>query len=207
MTPEKVIPEVYAEVERACAAPNNVFGYGIWTHHIMSVVRFGRELAHATGADPEIVELAALLHDYAGIKDVALEPEHHRHGAALARKLLGALDYPAARAERVAACILTHRASRTLQPETLEARVLASADAAAHIAQVPSLLHLAYVRKGLGVDEGAAWVRAKLERSRRKLMPEAEALVGEHYRAALEVLADTATPSTAIPSSARASRD
>ena len=111
----------------------------------MSVVQFGRELAAVTGADGEIVELAALLHDYAGIKDVALEPDHHLHGAALARDLLNALGYPAEQTERVAVCILTHRASWKLKPQSLEARVLASADAAAHILQVPSLLHLAYV--------------------------------------------------------------
>lgn len=184
----EVYTAIYTEVERVCAAPTNAFGYGIWSHHILSVLAFGKKLADVTGADLEIVELAALLHDYAGIKDVGLEPGHHRHGAALARELLTALGYPEARTERVAACILTHRASQKLKPETLEARVLASADGVAHIAQMPSLLHLAYVRKGLGVDEGAVWVRAKLGRSYRKLMPEAKMLIGERYEAALKIL-------------------
>lgn len=179
---------VEREVERACAAPTNAFGYGIWTHHITQVVRFGRELSERLGADAEIVELAALLHDYAGIKDVRLEPEHHLHSAAEARQLLTALSYPPERAERVAACIVTHRASRGREPETLEARCLASADAMAHIAQLPSLLHLAYVRKGLSVDEGAAWVSAKLTRSYAKLCPEARELMAERYSAALVML-------------------
>ena len=151
-------------------------------------MQFGQALAALTGADAEIVELAALLHDYAGIKDVSLEPEHHRHGAALAHELLEALGYPKTRTRQVAACILTHRASQGLRPQTLEARVLASADAVAHIAQVPSLLHLAYIRKGLDIDEGAAWVRAKLERSYQKLLPEAKALIELRYQAALETL-------------------
>ena len=195
-----VVAAVYGVVERACAAPSNRFGYGIWTHHLVSVVQVGRELSALTGADAEIVTLAALLHDYAGIKDVALGPEHHLHGAALAQELLATLNYPDARAEHVAACILTHRASQNLKPQlkpqSLEARVLASADAAAHILQVPSLLHLAYVRKGLGIDEGAAWVRAKLERSYQKLMPEAKTLIDGRYQAGLELLApaDTEAP-------------
>ena len=88
----------------------------------------------------------------------------------------------------MAACIVTHRASQGLAPETLEARCLASADGMAHIAQVPSLLHLAYVRKGLPVDKGAAWVVAKLERSYGKLCPEAKVLIETRYRAALVVL-------------------
>ena len=184
-----VVAAIGKLVEKACAAPTNTFGYGIWTHHIVSVVQFGCELAAVTGADGEIVELAALLHDYAGIKDVRLEPDHHLHGAALARDLLSALGYPAEQTEQVAACILTHRASQELRPQSLEARVLASADAAAHILQVPSLLHLAYVRKELGIDEGAAWVREKLTRSYQKLMPEAKALIEVRYRGALELLA------------------
>ena len=189
MSESEIVAAVCKLVREACAAPANSFGYGIWTHHLVSVVQFGRELAALTGAEGEVVELAALLHDYAGIKDVRLEPEHHLHGAVLARDLLNALGYPAARTEQVAACILTHRASRGLKPQTLEARVLASADAAAHILQVPSLLHLAYVRKGLGIDEGAAWVRGKLGRSYQKLLPEAKMLIEERYRGALELLA------------------
>lgn len=180
--------EVEREVEQACAAPTNAFGYGIWTHHITQVVQFGRELSKRLGADTEIVELAALLHDYAGIKDVRLTDDHHLHSAAEARRLLTELSYPPERTEQVAACIVTHRASQGLVPETLEARCLASADAMAHIAQVPSLLHLAYVGKSLNVDEGAAWVVAKLERSYQKLCPEAKALIETRYRAALVVL-------------------
>ena len=183
-----VTASIRAVVERACAAPTNAFGYGIWTHHIVSVVSFGRELSARLGADAEIVELAALLHDYAGIRDASLAAEHHRHSADDARRLLGALDYPPGRTERVAACTLTHRASLGLLPETLEARCLASADAMAHITQVPSLLHLAYVKKGLGVDEGAAWVCGKLRRSYEKLCPEGKEMIGVRYRAASELL-------------------
>ena len=179
---------VRAVVEAACWAEANRFGYGIWPHHILVVVRYGHELSAITGADAEIVELAALLHDYAGIKDVALEPQHHLRGADEARRLLGELGYPCGRTEHVAACILTHRARAGDAPGSLEARCLRSADALAHLAQVPSLLRLAYAEKGLGVDEGAAWVLAKLKRSYAKLMPEAVPFAEPHYRAALEVL-------------------
>lgn len=184
----QVTEAVRARVEAACRAEANRFGYGIWTHHITVVVRYGHELSDLTGADREIVELAALLHDYAGIKDAALAPQHHLHGADEARRLLGSLSYPSDRAEHVAACILTHRASEGDEPGSLEARCLASADALAHLTQVPSLLKLVYAGKGLGVAEGAAWVRAKLERSYAKLMPQARALAEAPYRAALEVL-------------------
>lgn len=180
---------VRAEVERVCAAPENAFGYGIWTHHIVSVERYSLELAEVLGAHREVVALAALLHDYAGIRDAALASEHHRHGALEAERVLRPLGYPEAVISAVQHCILTHRASQDLKPETLEAVCLASADAMAHIAQVPSLLHLAYVKRGLSVDEGAAWVRGKLERSYHKLCPEAREIIESRYRGALTLLA------------------
>ena len=81
-------------VEQACAANTNIFGYDIWTHHILQVVQNAKQLAARFGADPEIVELAALLHDYASIKDKALYEDHHIQGPIEAEKLLKRFGYP-----------------------------------------------------------------------------------------------------------------
>ena len=67
-------------VEQACAADTNIFGYDIWTHHILPVIQNAKQLAPRFDADPEIVEFAALLHDYASIKDKAFYQDHHIHG-------------------------------------------------------------------------------------------------------------------------------
>ena len=48
----------------------------------------GKKLAEQFGADSKIVEIAALLHDYAGIKDHSLHKDHHIHGAIEAEKIL-----------------------------------------------------------------------------------------------------------------------
>jgi uncharacterized protein len=181
--------EIAEIVRRACASPANAYGYGIWTHHVRQVVANGRALAEARGADMEIVELAALLHDYASIRDVALAEEHHVHGAADARRLLGERGYPPERVEAVARCILAHRASVPGEIESVEARCLADADAMTHIQSVPSLLHYAYCQRGLDIDAGAAWVRAKLQRTWNKLAPDARRQVQATYDAALAVLA------------------
>jgi uncharacterized protein len=183
-----VIETVRDEVERACKANTNAFGYGIWTHHIIHVVKHGQDLATVLNAETDIVELAALLHDYAGIKNVVLEPEHHLHGVNEAGWILSTLGVPQEKISAVQHCILTHRASQSLKPETLEATCLASADAMAHISQARSLLHLAYTRKGLDIDSGAVWVREKLARSYRKLCPEAKQLIEVDYRAAQRFL-------------------
>ncbi len=184
----EMIKQIEELVEDACRKETNAFSYRIWTHHIVHVVRLGKQLAEKLGADQEIVEIAALLHDYAGIKDSSLENEHHIHGAAEAERILTEFGYPEERTARVKECILTHRGSVPMQRSTPEAECVASADAMSHVMQVPSLLHLAYVTHGLGVDEGRDWVLRKLERSMAKLCPEAKELIQEHYLQVQRVL-------------------
>ena len=183
-----MIAEIAQMVENACARESNVFGYGIWTHHVTRVVAHGKRLAEMWGADPEIVEIAALLHDYASIKDAALYADHHIHGAAEAGKILTHFHYPPEKIEAVQDCIATHRGSVPGAHKRTEAECLANADAMAHIEQVPALLALVFVQRGMGIDQGVAWVRAKLARSWDKLHPDVQEMVKVQYRAALMTL-------------------
>jgi uncharacterized protein len=183
-----VIAEIAEIVERACAEETNVFGYGIWTHHISQVARNAKRLAGMFGADPEIVEIAALLHDYASVKDEALYEDHHVHGPVEAERLLRRFGYPQERIEAVKDCIAAHRGSVPGERRSAEAECLANADAMTHIEQVPSLLELAFVQRGMGIDEGTRWVRAKLERSWNKLSPQVQEMMREKYEAALVTL-------------------
>jgi len=159
--------QIRAIVEEACKKETNIFGYGIWTHHIVYVVQYGKLLAEQLGADAEIVELAALLHDYASIKDESLYRNHHLHSPLEAERILREVDYPEGKIYAVKQCI---------------------ADAMAHIDQVPSLLYLAFARFGMSIDEGTAWVREKLARSWQKLCPEAQAMMKDRYEAAQVLL-------------------
>ena len=175
-------------VEQACAADTNIFGYDIWTHHILQVVQNAKRLAPRFNADPEIVELAALLHDYASIKDKALYADHHIHSPIEAEKLLKRFGYPKEKTEAVKEAIATHRASVTVKHQSTEGECLANADAMSHIEHVPSLLYLAYIHHGMEIDEGKTWVKAKLQRSWQKLRADVQDLVRDTYEAALKVL-------------------
>lgn len=183
-----IVEEIARIVEDACARESNVFGYGIWTHHITQVAKNGIRLAHMFGADPEIVEIAALLHDYASVKDHALYEEHHIHGPLEAEKILRKLRYPQVKIEAVKQCIAAHRASVPGAKRSAEATCLANADGMTHLAQIPSLLYLAYVRKEMGIDAGSKWVRQKIERSWNKLTPRVRELMLPKYEAALKTL-------------------
>ena len=186
--PTIMISEIKQIVEAACVAETNIFGYGIWTHHITQVALVGKRLAPLFDADAEIVEIAALLHDYASVKDEALYPDHHIHGPIEAEKILTRLGYPQARIDAVKHAIAAHRASVRVERRSPEATCLANADALTHIEQVPSLMALAFIQHKMGIDEGTAWVSAKLTRSWNKLHPDVQALARDKYEAALQTL-------------------
>ena len=175
-------------VEQACAADTNIFGYDIWTHHILPVIQNAKQLASRFDVDPEIVEFAALLHDYASIKDKDLYEDHHIHGPIEAEKLLKRFGYPEEKTEAVKDAIVTHRASVKVEHRSAEGACLANADAMSHIEQVASLLYLAYVHHGMGIDEGQTWVKTKLQRSWQKLREDVRDIVKDKYEAALKVL-------------------
>lgn len=184
-----MIAEITKEVEEVCRNEKNKFGYGIWSHHIVTVVEYSKKLAEVVGADTEIVEVAALLHDYASIMNYAMYEEHHLHSATEAEIILKEYDYPTERIERVKECIWSHRGSVVLDKQSKEAECVADADAIAHIVNVPSLLYLSYKIKGMTIDEGNAYVKGKLERSWAKLSAIAKDLVRVEYESAIVVLA------------------
>ena len=85
--------------------------YDFWEQHIKYVVNNALDLATQNGADAEIVELGALLHDIALIAKVGTKKDHHVNGAVLAKELLTKYDYPQDKTELVIGCVLNHRTS------------------------------------------------------------------------------------------------
>ncbi|MGE5396068.1 MAG: HD domain-containing protein [Chitinophagales bacterium] len=188
MNSEELVSIIRTMVEEQCKMDTNMFGYGIWKHHIIYVVKYSKLLAEKLGADQEVVEISALLHDYASIKDKSLYEEHHLHGATEAEDVLKKFNYPEEKINKVKDCIIQHRGSKNFKKTTKEAVCIASADAMAHIDQIPSLLHLAYAKRNLGVNEGASWVLSKIERSWNKLCPEAKEMISKKYESAKTIL-------------------
>jgi len=171
-------------VEEACKKKSNPFGYGAWTHHVSSVAKYAKILARKHNADEEIVELAALLHDYAGILDKKMYYDHHIHGARIAGEILGRLGYPEEKIEQVKHCILAHRSSKNIKRETIEAEIIADADNLAHFGEIISLLYLVFVEHKKGIEEGSKWVLIKLERDWVQLSLEAKKIIKPKYDAA-----------------------
>ena len=160
----------------------------------MLVVEYGKLLAERLKADLEIVEIAALLHDYASIKEESLTLTHHLHSAQEADKILRSLGYPDDKIAAVKECIVSHRGSIDIEKQTVEAVCLASADAIAHIDQIPSLFYLVFVQHQMDIDEGTSWIKAKLEQSWNKLCPEGKEMIKDKYEAAKKIVQQVKLP-------------
>jgi len=136
--------------------------------HFKVVVRYALELAEKQGADKEIVEIAAWLHDIGSIR--GQHENHHVVSSEVADELLSSLDYPRDRIDAVKHCIFTHRGSLALERQSKEAHILADADAMSHFDDIDGILY----RFANGDKEK---MLAKLERSYAKLSDDAKPLV------------------------------
>jgi putative nucleotidyltransferase with HDIG domain len=99
-----------------------------WDIHIKPVIEYSKQMAEKYGADAEAVWLGAILHDIARLTD---EEPHDEVGSEKAYKILLEKGFDKGLAEKVKGIILTHRC-RKYPPETLEQKIVASADAMAH---------------------------------------------------------------------------
>lgn len=178
---ETLIDDLATMVESACRSERNVFGYGIWTHHIRRVVEIAKGLAVSYGADAEVVEIAALLHDFAGIRDETRRAEHHIHGADEAERILGGYSYPPEKIELVRKCILNHRGSVPNEKSSPEESCVADADAMAHMQELGSLFYVAYRELGMDIDRGTEWIREKIERDWNKMSARGRARFGKTH--------------------------
>jgi putative nucleotidyltransferase with HDIG domain len=102
-----------------------------WDFHVKPVVQYSNEMALKYDADLEAVWLGALLHDIARLEDK--EP-HDEIGSETAYEILIKNGFSRELAEKVKGIVLTHRCKK-YPPETLEQKIIASADAMAHFLQ------------------------------------------------------------------------
>ncbi len=93
--------------------------------HVTAVVTLAGKLAKLTGADPEIVEAAAWLHDVRK----EMKDKHPQEGAKFAREFLPTTDFPKKKIEAVAQAIEQHMGLWRDKPlKKLESQVLWDAD-------------------------------------------------------------------------------
>ncbi len=98
--------------------------------HTQRVVALALHIGKIEGADLEIIELAALLHD------IAREEQdksnglicHAELGSKMAREILSKYNYPINKIDSICHCIERHRFRKGGEPESKEAKILYDAD-------------------------------------------------------------------------------
>ena len=186
----EIVNNIKAELLKRCEAYKEKHGYDFWNDHIKYVVKNSIELAKKYGADVEIVELGALLHDIAMPSEFGPREEHNVYGVQIAEELLTQLNYPEDRKERVKECVLRHRGSKSLPRNTIEEECVADADVMAHFDCIPSMFHLAFGKNDLdlSLEEGAEFVKKKLERDYNKLSDRTKLELKDRYENIMKVL-------------------
>ena len=162
-------------------------------YHIPSVVKHAVLLAENLGAERDVVETAAWLHDIGTGRSgerKRYEPDndHHITGAREARKILGKLGCDKDFIRKVEHCILTHRGRKGPEPETPEARIVACADAMAHFDTFPDLLQFFLKKNTLEDSVNMLIEKATRDWDTKITLPEARDIMREKYEAVMLIL-------------------
>jgi len=180
------VEEVRKFVEEECKKPGCNYGHEAYINHFIPTARYSKILAERSGADLEIVEIAAWLHDIGSV--IHGRENHHITGAEIAEKKLQALGYPAEKIKIVKKCILNHRGSVNNKKETKEEQIIADADAMNAFDHIEGQFHAAFVYENLNQEQAKKSVRTKLKNCYNKLSKEAREIIKSKYEAAMLLL-------------------
>ena len=135
-----------------------VDSYDFWNNHIRYVVEEALKLASVYGADKEIVELGALLHDIALVSNIGTKADHHIQGAKIAEEILTNLKYPQDKREKVVNCVLHHRSSKNA--ENIEELCVCDGDILAHFDNIPNAFVVGVKKHNISKPEQfKAWLQ------------------------------------------------
>ena len=96
--------------------------------HIERVESMCLRIQKYEGGRPEVLQLAALLHDVGIIREHIEGGDHAEYSAEIAREFLYMAGADGKLIDSVASCILTHRFSQNLKAGSIEAQILQDAD-------------------------------------------------------------------------------
>lgn len=158
-----------------------------WQFHLLPVIKNACKLADIYNADKDVVEVAAIFHDYANLIDYENSENHHILGAELAEKILKDDGFNQEFINKVKLCILNHRASVLREKFSIEEICVADADALSHLDNVVELICW---RAYLGEDIITCnnFVKNKIKKSYAKMSKETQELVKDKFDSIMKVL-------------------
>lgn len=178
-----IVEQIRQFVEAECKKKTSKYGHEPYLYHFLPTQAYAKQLAEEQGADVEVVEIAALLHDIGSIR--YSRKDHDVTGAKIAKDKLRKLDYPNEKISKVVACILNHRSSRASNRVTLEEQIIADADGISNFNNVSGIFKAAFTYEKKDQKTAQADVRNKLIKTYDKLSPRAKEIVKPKYEAAI----------------------
>ena len=158
---------------------NSAIGREFYENHLILVAHYGIKLAVETGADPEMVELAAYLHDFSFVIDDMNMEQHETKGVAIAEKLLKQFNYPKDKLERVKRCILNHSSLARACGASPEEVCLANADIMSLIAKPDYWVKISSLtNQG---EENPNWFYEQIAKSWPLMMAPARAIMEDKF--------------------------
>ncbi len=144
-----VIMDLVSKIKKIVMIDNQnmikIDNYNMWENHLKYVVENSLLLAEKYGADKEIVEVSALLHDIALLRfGASVKSDHHNLGSKIADEILTELKVDQNKIGRICSCIRNHRSA--LNATNVEEICVADADILAHFNNLPMVLKGIYSR-------------------------------------------------------------
>ena len=134
-------------------------------NHIFIVADYACELAKRYGADKELASAAGMLHDIGDAEMSRFNPEHEKRSSEIARKLLTECEFSEAEiAIVVDDAMRFHGCHGDERPASLEGKIMAAADALAHLKTDFYKHALKDKSKKESLNDIQKWALPKLER-------------------------------------------
>jgi hypothetical protein len=175
-------------VSNECNSSRNAFGPAFFEQHLSVVVGYSLRLGETLGADLEIIELAAWLHDISAVQDITVLPKHPGLSAEIAQRVLQQHGYPPERIDRVARCITAHSVPVQIGHGLPEEVCVSNADAMSQIVKPAYWFYYVFRVRQFGFAEGRDWLHRHVESNWAALIPPAREIVETQYRQVQELL-------------------
>lgn len=137
----------------------------LYDNHVLVVAKSAQELAKKYGANEELSEVAALLHDIADVKMERANPNHEQSSLELARQIMQDAGYTDDEISlTVDDAIRYHSCYGDERPSSKEGLVLATADSLAHL-QTDFYVYTTWAfGKNRSLADIKKWTLTKIER-------------------------------------------
>lgn len=116
-------------------------------------------------ADKEVIKVAAWLHDVVHPVSGYKKEDHNIASAKVAKPFLNSINFDKTKLDKVIHCIEAHRTTQPPEPETVEAKIVASADKLVHFTTFDLL------QSQLGLEKAIAKIKRDIEA--KLMLPEA----------------------------------